>query len=37
LKPAASSFRRIGFGRLGLHSRIIRRRGQTEQEIPGGC
>ena len=32
-KPAAFAFRRIGFRRLGLHGRIIRRRGQPEQEI----
>jgi hypothetical protein len=33
LKPAASTFRRIGFGWLSLHGRIIRRRSQPEQEI----
>jgi hypothetical protein len=28
LKPAAFAFRRLGFGRLGLHGRIIPRRGR---------
>ena len=31
LKPAAFSFRRVGFGWLGLHGRIIRDRGEPEQ------
>ena len=33
LKPAALATRRGGFGRLGLHGRIIRRAEQTEQGI----
>jgi hypothetical protein len=33
LKPAACAFWRIGFWRLGLHSRIVLDRGQPEQEI----
>src|SRR2546422_381907 len=36
LKPAASSLRRISFGRLGLHGCIIRDRGQRDQEKGGG-
>jgi hypothetical protein len=37
LKPAAIRFRRVGFGRLGLHGRITRDRGQPEQGIlPAG-
>jgi hypothetical protein len=31
LKPAAFALRRVGFGRLSLHCRIIRDRGQSEQ------
>ena len=31
LKPAALAFRRLGFGRLGLHGRIIPDRWQREQ------
>jgi hypothetical protein len=31
LKPAAFAFRQFGFGRLGLHGRIIPHRGQPEQ------
>ncbi len=33
MKPAAFTFRRISFGRLGLHGRIIHRPGQPEQGI----
>jgi hypothetical protein len=33
LKPAAFAFRRVGFGRLGFHRRILPDRGQPEQEI----
>jgi hypothetical protein len=33
LKPAALAFRWIGFGRLGLHGRIILDRGQPGQAI----
>ena len=33
LKPAAFAFGRIGSWRLGFHRRIIRDRGQQEQEI----
>jgi hypothetical protein len=31
------AFRRVGFGRLGLHCRIIRERRQPEQGILGGA
>jgi hypothetical protein len=33
LKPADFGLRRLGFGRLGFHIRIIRRREQPEREI----
>jgi hypothetical protein len=33
LKPAAFALLRVGFGRLGLHRRIIPDRGRAEQEI----
>ena len=36
LEPAAFTFRRLGFGRLGFHRPIIRRRGQRGQEIRSG-
>ena len=35
LKPAAFAFRRIGFGQLAWHGRIIPDRGQPEQGILG--
>jgi hypothetical protein len=35
LKLAAFTFRRIGFGRLDLHRRIIRDRGQPGQAMLG--
>ena len=34
LKPTAFAFGRLGFGRFGLHGRIIRERGQPEQGNP---
>ena len=35
LKPAAFSLRRLDFGRLSLHGRIVPERGQPEQGILG--
>jgi hypothetical protein len=35
LKAAAFPFRRVGFGRLGLHGRIIHGRGKPEQGNAG--